>query len=117
MRPLPRLSGAAGQPHDGLPSEGVGHMPRTGRITILTGSTLFLTAVLSSLGCQSSGPALSRNRTSTSPVYTAHASGSGQFTAASGVLAQRSRVAWSITSGQEPSRQTMKGEDTLSSDG
>src|SRR5438552_3738713 len=87
-------------------------MPRNRQDRILTGLTVLLGVAVSSFGCQSSRPILSRS--AASPSHTASASGSP---ASAGKLSQRNRVAWSITSGQGQPRQTLKGEDSIASDG
>jgi polysaccharide export outer membrane protein len=72
---------------------------------------------VSGLGCQSSRTTLAKSAPSGTPAYTAYASGVVQPGSTASTLSQRSRVAWSITSGQSEPRQTLKGEDTIAADG
>jgi polysaccharide biosynthesis/export protein len=92
-------------------------MPRTRRDRILTVLTVLLGVAISGFGCQSSRSTLAKSSPTGAPSHTAYASGVVQPNATAGVLSQRSRVAWSITSGQKEPRQTLKGEDTIAADG
>jgi polysaccharide export outer membrane protein len=92
-------------------------MPRTGRGRIVTSLTVLLGVAVSGFGCQSSRSTLAKSSPSGTPAYTAYTSGIVQPGPAAGVLSQRSRVAWSITSGENQPRQTLKGEDTIAADG